>query len=411
MIEELGPCRAQEQHLRLRERLGELLEQIEQRRGRPVDVLDDEHRELPAAERADVTLPRSRQRVPHVLGVGRDDRRAGDFDADRPADRLDDARGVRLCHDGADRGPELLQGCFGGVGIEDRGLRLGGLAEGEIRNSLAVGEASAPQHSGLWEAAEQLGDQARLAHARLTEERHELRDVLAGDARGDRVEHRDLLVPADERGREPTAAGAGIRRHGEGRPGRKGYSLPLGIDRSLRRVGDHAVGRDLGALADEHLAGPRGLLQMRRDVDGVPADHELAARRGLAARDHFAGVHADPQTDLGAVVAPHALREGREALVRRERRPQRSLRIVLVRLRDPEDGQERVADEFLGRPAELLHLGVQEGEQLALQRADILRIEPLPERGGAGEVGEQHGHDAPFRGLLRARCAAPATVL
>ena len=109
VIEELRPRRADEQHLRLGERLGELLDQVEERRRRPVDVLDDEHRELLAAERADVSLPGVRQRVPDVLGVGRDDRRVPGPEADRPGDRLENALAVPSSTTDCDRRSELRQ--------------------------------------------------------------------------------------------------------------------------------------------------------------------------------------------------------------------------------------------------------------------------------------------------------------
>ena len=187
-----------------------------------------------------------------------------------------------------------------------------------------------------------------------------------------------------------------------------GFPLSLGVDAPLRPVRDDAIRRDLRALPDEHLAGLRGLLQARRDVDRVAADHELPARRRLPAGDDLAGVHADPQADLGAVLAAHAVREGCESRMCRQRRANRALRIILVRLRDPEDREESVADELLGRAAELLHFGVQQGEEVALERAHVFRIEVLSERRRAGEVGEEHGHDAPLRRLVRARGAGPA---
>ena len=89
------------------------------------------------------------------------------------------------------------------------------------------------------------------------------------------------------------------------------------------------------------------LLEPRGDVDRVAADHQLAARGGLAAGDDLARVDPDAQPDLGAVAALNAVREGAEALVRGERSPNGALGVVLVRLRDPEDGEDGVAHELL----------------------------------------------------------------
>jgi hypothetical protein len=65
-----------------------------------------------------------------------------------------------------------------------------------------------------------------------------------------------------------------------------------------------------------------------------------------------------------------------------------------VRLWDPEHRHDRVTHELLGRSAEPLHLAVHELEELPLELADVLGIEPLAERRGAREVGEEDGDDA-----------------
>jgi len=67
-----------------------------------------------------------------------------------------------------------------------------------------------------------------------------------------------------------------------------------------------------------------------------------------------------------------------------------------VRERHAEDGEHRVADELLAEPAEPLDLGVDEGEELALQDAKLLRVDALGERRRPGDVGEENGHYAEF---------------
>ena len=103
-------------------------------------------------------------------------------------------------------------------------------------------------------------------------------------------------------------------------------------------------------------------------------------------------------------------RESAEAVADRDRGPHRALGIVLVRLRDPEDGEDRIADELLRNAAVALDLGVHELEEIALERPHVLGVEPLPERGRAGEVGEENRDDAPLL-LIRHDRRAPCTGL
>ncbi len=142
------------------------------------------------------------------------------------------------------------------------------------------------------------------------------------------------------------------------------------------------------------------LLQACRDVDRVAADHQLPASSGVPAGHDVAGVDADPEADLRAVPALDALREGAEAVAHGERSPNGALGVVLVRLRDAEDGEHGVPGELLGRAAEALDLGVDQVEELPQELAEVLRVEQLAERSRAREVGEENGDDAPFLPLV-----------
>ena len=184
--------------------------------------------------------------------------------------------------------------------------------------------------------------------------------------------------------------------------------LALHTDVSARPVRHRALRGRVGAHADEHLAGLRMLLQAGGDVDRVTADHQLPACRCRATRDDLAGVHTDSQADLGAVVGAHPVGEGGELLMRCERCPNCTLRIVLVCLRDAEDGEDRIPDELLGRATEPLDLRVQHPEELALQFAHLLGVELPAECGRTGEIGEEHGDDAPLLPLVGADTPASA---
>ncbi len=152
-------------------------------------------------------------------------------------------------------------------------------------------------------------------------------------------------------------------------------------------VRDRAACRRLRPLPDEHLSRLGVLLQPCGHVDGVAADHQLASCCGFAAGDHLARVDAH-----------------------REGGPNRPFGVVLVCLGNAEHGEHCVAGELLCRAPEPLDLGIDQLEELSLKLADVLRIQPLAERGRPGEVGEENGYDPPFLTVV-ARLAGTASVI
>jgi len=163
-------------------------------------------------------------------------------------------------------------------------------------------------------------------------------------------------------------------------------------------------------LTHQHFARIGVLLEASGDIDGVAADHQLAARCGFATRDDFARVDADPQADVCAVPTLHSLGEGNEALAHGQAGPNRAFGVVLVGLWDPEHGEDGVAGEFLSGASEALDLGIDQLEELTLELANILWIQPLAERRRAGEVGEEDRYDAPLLAVL-ACLGGPASVV
>ena len=75
-----------------------------------------------------------------------------------------------------------------------------------------------------------------------------------------------------------------------------------------------------------------------------------------------------------------------------------------------EHGEHCVAGELLCRAPEPLDLGIDQLEELSLKLADVLRIQPLAERGRPGEVGEENGYDPPFLTVV-ARLTGTASVI
>ena len=153
----------------------------------------------------------------------------------------------------------------------------------------------------------------------------------------------------------------------------------------------------LRLLPDQDLAGLRVLLEPRRDVDRVAGDERVSL-----AGHHLARVDPDPRPQPDR-------RHGVPQLDGGANRPER---VVLVRLRDAEDRHHGVADELLHGAAVPLEDASRVLEVAAHRRPHRLRVEPLPERGRAGQVAEDDRDGlsdlAGGLGLLERRAAGAA---
>jgi hypothetical protein len=97
--------------------------------------------------------------------------------------------------------------------------------------------------------------------------------------------------------------------------------------------------------SDEDLPRYRGLLEPSGHVDGITRDQRLAGTCHDPAR-----VHPSSSGKAYAVRAREVVVEDGEPLTELDRRATRTQGVVFVRLRNPEDGHYRVADEFLTVP-------------------------------------------------------------
>ena len=95
--------------------------------------------------------------------------------------------------------------------------------------------------------------------------------------------------------------------------------------------------------------------------------------------DDLAGVHADADVELDTVA-------------QLDRRAHCSERVVLVQLRNAEHGHDRIADEFLDRPAVPLDRGPRGVEVASHHGTRRFRVETLGAGGRARHIAEQHGH-------------------
>ena len=201
----------------------------------------------------------------------------------------------------------------------------------------------------------QLVHEPALADARDADERDELRRSLAARAREHVDEEVELAIASDER-RPPRTAqvdtepGARLERFPDG----NGSTLPFASIAIGVAVDDLTFGRRMGLLADENPVDGRRRLDTSSGVDDVSSDHRLAFARRRVERDEcLAGVHRDPdvQVPIGLVLVQPS-----DRVTHGECRSHRALRIVLVRHRCPEHGDDRVADELLHGSAEALEL-------------------------------------------------------
>jgi len=165
-----------------------VLDQVEHRRLRPVDVLEDDDERPLACERLE-QLPRCPE---GFLGGGR-----VAAEPDRRRDPVDDDRRILAVREQLrDPVPLLLER----EAVPQLRNVADDLVERPERDPLAVGQAAAshPARPTL-ERVEEFGGEARLADARCAEDREEVAGPLALRALERVVQDRQLEAPSDDR--------------------------------------------------------------------------------------------------------------------------------------------------------------------------------------------------------------------
>ena len=244
-VEELGPRDAEEEDRRVARQVGDVLDEIDEHRLRPLQVVDDD--DLRPLGRARLEQPAEREPA-------------------SPSGRRDD--GLRL---DAERDQDL--------------------DERPVRDPLAVREAAAAQDvCRVADAFEEVGDEARLADAGRAEEREE--PARAARRRRPRSRARGAGARARVRRAAPPDGGraALLARAPRGAGGldRLGFPFSASGSTASTRTASRTSARVSAPMND--LARRRGLLEPRGDVDRVAGDERLA----LSADDDLAGVDADP---------------------------------------------------------------------------------------------------------------------
>ena len=165
------------------------------------------------------------------------------------------------------------------------------------------------------------------------------------------------------------------------------------MDAQRRRRRSRPRWRVAGAVADvDHSRFGDGL-DARRSVHQVAGDHSFAGHaevhRNLSGEQPRTG--AEPRcADLVA--------ERGDGVHQFQRGAHGPLRVVFLDRRDAPDRHHRVADEFLDRAAVANNDRPRGVEVAAEEFAHVFRVALLRERRETDEVGEEHGHVAPFGG-------------
>jgi hypothetical protein len=200
------------------------------------------------------------------------------------------------------------------------------------------------------------------------------------------------LTRSSDHGRISSAGeGRGFPVHGEEAVRGQRRRLPLRLERRQSFHGHRVAHEAQRFRPDEDLVRLRCLLEACGDIHGI------AGREALLGSGHdLACVDPDPHRKRRAEVAFELGVQAFECHRELRGRPHGPQRVVLVDVRDAEDGHDGVADELLDRPSVPLDHPAGELEVACENAAQALRVEPLAECGRAGDVGEDHRDGLPL---------------
>ena len=390
--EQLRPGRADDEQRHAARPVGEVVDEVEQRRRRP--SAGPRRRARAAAARRAPRGSAARPRTPRSRRSRAGCRRRLEPD-ERPQVALD-PRHVRRRRR---RAPRRVSRSFSPpparvVGLEDARLRLDHLAERP--------EASRPRRTGANGPAASRSARRRARRRWKSSQTSRLlpmpgtpTSVTSCGSRSRRTRSSasarsvELALAPDER-RAPDLAHVDA----EARPSprsasqtRTGSALPLASTGAASRVLDRALGRAVRRLVDEDAVHRRGRLQPRRRVDDVARGHALARLRPrierderLAGRDRRSGPRASPSSASAhsrIASAARTARSGSSSCATGAPKSAMTASPMNFSTVPPKRSSSARTRAWYGRE----------------QRAHVLRVEPLGVRGGADEVAEEHGHD------------------
>ena len=247
-IEQLGPGEAQDENGRAHP-VRDVLDEIEQRLFGPVDVLEEKDERLNLGDSL------------HHLA-----RRPGDLlRASLPLERLHQPGGetedVRNRLFGAALA-ELLERLLERVVVGDPGRRLHHLAEGPVRDALAVWKRAADEDARPLDAVEELSREAALPDAGLAVDREQVRATVAKAPVERVLEELELGLATDERGARAERTSGAVE-HVDDPPGAQRAVDALQLERACILDDEAPSCETVGGGTDEDLSGPCRLLEPR----------------------------------------------------------------------------------------------------------------------------------------------------
>ena len=279
--------------------------------------------------------------------------------------------------------------------VIDAGVRLHELAQGPERDAFSVGQTpTLPPCDEVVEIVEvvpEIGDEPRLAHSGLTQDRDQLHRGVASTAGVDASQQAALGLPAEERRLarvEHVGAQAPPRTHRP--PDRDGVALALGAKRLQWQVLEYALRCAIRRFAHGDGIDRSACLDSRGGIDHIAGHESLSAfRPSVEIDDHLSGVDTDADGE-------RLCERGGERVDDRERGSHGALGVILVRERCAEHGHDGIADELLDGTAERLDAPPQQLVVVAETSLDVFGVGRLGGRGETDEIAEQDGNRLAF---------------
>ena len=280
-LEQLGPRDAEDQHRGLARPIREVLDQVEERRFRPVDVVEHEDDRALASE----MLEQLADRPERVL------RGAELSPAEQAGDLARDPIPIGCAgEDRVELGPRRRRW----VALGDPRSLMHHVREWEEGDPFAVREASSAEEGRLASRPRlELVDEARLPDACRPHQREEVGGSFGHGALERVLEEGELLRSADHRRVEVSLVTGGVGGDGEQPVRRHPLLLALQCEGVDRLDLDGILHQPVGRIAQEDLARGSSLLQPGGHVHRISGDQALPGHR--VAGHHLAGVHADPR--------------------------------------------------------------------------------------------------------------------
>ena len=389
----LGPVVHEEQHPGRRQALDQ---RVQQRLGLgvdPVEVLEDHEQRLHLALPQQESLHRS----PGSAGGAGTDRAPPTRDRRRHVEERQERRQVALQRavQGEKLPGQLLPNRPRAVPVLDPEVGLEQIDHRQVGRRLPVRDRARLEHEPAVDPVRvgDFPDQARLAHARLPHDRHDLPLAVAGAAQ--------RLAQLVQLARAAHEAGqASRRRRVEPRSPRPGAGQLVDLDRRLETLHGHRPQRrhrDESFRQVEHVGrqergvGLGQLLHASGQVGRLP-DRGIVHPQIAPDRPdhHLAGVDADSNLEKDTVSPPDLLGVSANGGLHVERRVARADGVVLVGDRRAEERHDPVAHHLVHRALVAVDRGHHVLEHRVQELPRLLGIPVGQELHRALEVGEQH---------------------